>query len=35
MSLWWFNVYMDEVMKEIIMGMGKIRENGGCLASCM
>ena len=36
MSPWLFNVYLDPVMKELKMGMGKRREeSGGCLASCM
>ena len=35
MSPWIFNVYMDTVMKEMKMGMGRREEIGDCLASCM
>ena len=35
MSLWLFNVYMDAVMKEAKMGMGRRGESGDYLASCM
>ena len=39
MSHWLFNVYMDTVMKELKMGMGrrgvKFQESGDCLGSCM
>ena len=42
-SPWLFNVYMDGVMKEMKMGMGRRgmsfleneRESGDCLASCI
>ena len=34
MSPWLFNVYMDPVMKEAKMGMGRREESGGCQASC-
>ena len=30
-----FNVYMDAVMKEVKMGMGRRGESGDYLASCM
>ena len=30
-----FNVYMDVEMKEVKMGMGRRRENGDYLTSCM
>ena len=32
---WLLNVYMDGVMKEMKMGMGRRGESGDCLASCM
>ena len=35
MSPWLFNVYMDAVMKEVKMGMGRREESEDCLASCM
>ena len=35
MSSWLFNVYMDAVMKEVKMGMGRRGENGNYLTSCM
>ena len=35
MSLWLFNVYMDAVMKEVEMGMGRRGENRDYLAFCM
>ena len=35
LSPWLFNVYMDGVMKEVKMGMGKRGESGDYLASCM
>ena len=35
MSHWLFNVYMDAVMKELKMGMGRREGSGECLASCM
>ena len=35
MSPWLFDVYMDVVMREVKMGMGRRRENGDYLASCM
>ena len=31
---WLFNVYMDAVMKEVKMWMGRREENGDCLVSC-
>ena len=30
-----FDAYMDPVMKEMKMGIGRIEENGDCLESCM
>ena len=35
MSLWLFNLYMDTVMKEVKMRMGRKGENGDYLVSCM
>ena len=35
MSPWLFNIYMDEVMKEVKMGMRMRGDSGYCLASCM
>ena len=39
MSPWLFNVYMNKVMKEVKMGMGRKRVrmggSGDCLVSCM
>ena len=35
MSPWLFNIYMDAVMKEVKMGMGRRKESGDCLASCI
>ena len=35
MSPWLFNVYMDAVMKEVKLEMGRRGESGDCLASCM
>ena len=40
MSPWVFYVYMDAVMKEVEMGMGRMKmrlleERGDCLVSCM
>ena len=35
MSTWLFNVYIDAVMKEVNMGMGRRGESGDYLASCM
>ena len=35
MSPWFFNVYIDAVMKEVKMGMERRGESGDCLASCM
>ena len=35
MSLWLLNVYMDAVMKEMKLGMGRREKSGDCLASCM
>ena len=41
MSPWLFNVYMDGVMEEVKMGMGRrevfwrMGESRDCLASCM
>ena len=35
MSPWLFNVYMDALMKEVKMGIGRRRESGDCLALCM
>ena len=35
MSPWLFNIYMDRVIKEIKMGMGRRGEGGDCLASFM
>ena len=35
MSPWLFNVYMEAVMKEVKMGMGRREENGDYLASGM
>ena len=32
MFSWLFNVYMDAVMKEVKMGMGRRGESGDCLA---
>ena len=32
---WLFNVYIDAVMKEVKMEIGKREESGNCLASCM
>ena len=32
---WLFNVYMDAVMDEVKMGMGRRGESGDGLASCM
>ena len=34
-SPWLFNVYIDAVMKEVKMGMGRVGESGDYLASCM
>ena len=34
MSPWLFNEYMDAVMKEVKMGMGRRGESEDCLASC-
>ena len=31
---WLFNVYMDAVMKEVKMGIGRREESGDYLASC-
>ena len=30
-----FNVYMDALMKEVKMGIGRKGESGDCMASCM
>ena len=40
MPTWLFNVYMDEVIKEVKMWMGRrgvsfLEDRGDCLASCM
>ena len=35
MSPWLFNVYMDGVMKEVKMEMGRRGESGSYLVSCM
>ena len=35
MSPWLFNVYMNEVMKEVKMGMGRRGESGDYLPSYM
>ena len=35
MSLWLFNVYMDGVMKEVKIGMGRRGESGYYLVSCI
>ena len=35
MFSWLFNVYMDAVMKEVKMGMGRRGESGDCLAFYM
>ena len=35
MSPWFFNVYMNPVMKEVKMGMERREASGNCLASCM
>ena len=35
MSHWLFNVYMDTVMKEVKIGMGRRKESGDYLASWM
>ena len=35
MSPWLFNVYMDAVMKEMKIDMGRRGESGDCLVSCM
>ena len=32
---WLFNVYIDAVMKEVKMGIGRREESRDCLASCM
>ena len=34
-SLWLFNVYMDAVMKDMKMGMGRRGESGDYLVSCI
>ena len=31
MSPWLFNAYMDAVMKEVKMGMGRRRKSGSCV----
>ena len=35
MSPWLFNVYINAVMKEVKMGMGRVGKSGDCLASYM
>ena len=35
MSPWLFSVYMNAVVKEVKMGMGRREENGDYIASCM
>ena len=35
MSPWLFNVYMDGMMKDVKMGMGRRGESRDYLASCM
>ena len=35
MPPWLFNVYMDGVLKEGTMGMGRRGKNGDYMASCM
>ena len=35
MSPWLFNVYMDAVIKEVIIGMGRREGSGDCLTSYM
>ena len=35
MSSWYFNVYMDALMKEVKMGKGRRGENGDYLDSYM
>ena len=35
MSPWLFNVYMDTVMKEVKVGMGRREANRDYLSSCM
>ena len=35
MSPWLFNVYMEAVMKEVKMEMGRRGESRDCLATCM
>ena len=35
MSSWLFNVYVDAVMKEVKMGMGRRGESRDYLTSCM
>ena len=35
MPPWLFNVYMDVVMKELKMGMGRREKSRDCLPSCM
>ena len=34
-SPWLFNVYMDGVIKDVKMGMGRREESGDCMVSCM
>ena len=35
MSQWLLKLYMDALIKEVKMGMGRRGESGDCLASCM
>ena len=35
MSPWLFNVYINAMMEDVKMGIGRREESGDCLASCM
>ena len=35
MTPWFFNVYMEAIMKDVKIRMGRREESGDCLASCM